>query len=230
MKKIGVLIADKDEYLPFVSSLSKTDYKKTDYLDKEGVIFSVCSAEVLAVNCGIGKVNAAAGAMYLIEKDCKAVLNFGMSGGLGNIKIGGYTFPKYFLEHDFDLSGIGYKPYFKPGQESPCFADRHLLEIAKDMGFELSNLAVCGDKFICDDNIRKELINNLNACSCDMESAAAAAVCNAAGIPFSSLRRISDDGGNNAANSHRAMNSLDNMNLPSAFLAYLKEVIEKYEF
>lgn len=230
MNKIGLLIADKDEYTPFVSSLSDIGYKKIDYLDKEGVIFNIGCAEVTAILCGIGKVNAAAGAMHLIDKGCKIVLNFGMSGGLAGIKRGACTFPELFLEHDFDLSEIGYMPYLKPGQSAPCFADKALLKIAKKIGFETSMLAVSGDRFICDDNLKNKLIKELGADSCDMETAAAAAVCNAANIPFSSLRRISDDGGSDALKTHRKMNSFDNMSLPNAFLTYLKEVIKNYEF
>ncbi len=230
MNKIGLLIADKDEYIPFVSSLSDIGYKKIDYLDKEGVKFNIGCTEVTSIFCGVGKVNAAAGAMHLIDTDCKIVLNFGMSGGLSGIKRGACTFPELFLEHDFDLSEIGYKPYFKPGQITPCFADKSLLAIAKNTGFETSRLAVSGDRFICNDNLKNKLIKELGADSCDMETAAAAAVCNAANIPFCALRRISDNGGNDALKNHREMNSFDNMSLPNIFLTYLKEVIKNYEF
>lgn len=230
IKKIGVVIADKDEFIPFAECVKKLDFKTFNFFKRKGISLRLGGAEVTCLNSGVGKVNAAAACMHLIDSDCKIILNFGMSGGLHNKSLGGFLFPKRFIEHDFDLSLIGYKPYFKPEQTEFPFADSKLLEIAVKMGFELSETAVSGDKFICDESLSRYLYESFNASSCDMESAAIAAVCNAAEVPFAALRRISDSADENAAKTHRNMNRLDNASLPEAFLIYLEQVIKDYEY
>ena len=57
---------------------------------------------------------------------------------------------------------------------------------------------VCGDCFVCDDLLKTELKLEYSATACDMETAAAAAVCYKFDIPFVAIRRISDDAGDNA--------------------------------
>ncbi len=229
IEKIGVIIADKDEFIPFAESVKNLDVKSFDFLKKKGMVLKLDGAEAICLSSGIGKVNAAAACMHLIDIGCRIVLNFGMSGGLYNKSLGGFLFPKRFIEHDFDLSPIGYKPYFKPDQTEFPFADSRLLEIAKALGFDLEETAVSGDKFICDESTSRFLYESFNASSCDMESAAIAAVCNAADIPFAALRRISDGADENAAKNHRNMNMFDNASLPEVFLKYLQQVIKDYE-
>ena len=60
--------------------------------------------------------------------------------------------------------------------------------------------------------------------SCDMESAAVAYVCDLAGIPFAAIRRISDDAGNDAADSYTDMNNLRE----DVLIDLLIEAVEKF--
>ena len=54
--------------------------------------------------------------------------------------------------------------------------------------------------------------------SCDMETAAIADICQSASVPFASLRKISDDAGESAAESYRDMNTYGNISLSLAVL------------
>ncbi|MBR4762255.1 MAG: hypothetical protein IK086_06430, partial [Clostridia bacterium] len=79
-KKIGVIVADRDEYIPLSNCISGAEELKTPFA--AAVKFNCGGAEVAAVLCGIGKVNAASAAMYLACGGCDLILNYGLSGGI----------------------------------------------------------------------------------------------------------------------------------------------------
>ena len=72
--------------------------------------------KLILVESGIGKVNAAVAATALAEQGVHIILNCGLSGGISGIGKNEISIPNKFLEHDFDLSGLGYKLCQKPGQ------------------------------------------------------------------------------------------------------------------
>ncbi len=215
-KKIGIVIADEDEYIPFFNSVEKKTEYDTPF--KKSVAFKIGKVSFIAVCCGIGKVNAAACTMFLIGCGCDAIFNFGLSGGLKGVKRGQFILPESFLEHDFDLTPLGYKPCEKPSQEYIYTADKKLLSLFLEAsGAEVTSAAVCGDRFISDEVSRKFLIDTFSASSCDMETAAIASVCHMTKTPFVSLRRISDDAGDDAADSYGEMNENEGKTLAGVF-------------
>ncbi|MBR4909885.1 MAG: 5'-methylthioadenosine/S-adenosylhomocysteine nucleosidase [Clostridia bacterium] len=224
-KKIGIIVADEDEYNPFIAKISGCAALKTPFRAAAG--FTLNDTGIIAVNCGIGKVNAAAAAMYLIDSGCDLLLNFGLSGGIKNVRRGDYILPEKFLEHDFDLTPLGYAPCEKPGQAYVYNADKSLLDIISSAGIaKRGGTAVCGDRFVSDSASREFLINTFSATSCDMETAAVAGVCSMTGIPFLALRRISDDAGEGAAESYGDMNTGEGVTLGETFFKCLKIICE----
>ena len=224
-KKIGAIVADEGEYYPFFNSVSGAVSVDTPF--KDAFKFSCGKSEVYVLFCGIGKVNAAAGTMYLIDLGCECILNFGLSGGLKGVKTGEFIVPDKFIEHDFDLTPLGYKPCQKPGQEYIYYADKKLSDIFNSTGFvKLTGTAVCGDKFISDKETGEYLIKAFSATSCDMETAAIASVCFISKIPFAALRRISDGADEDAADSYRDMNTNEGITLGEAFIKCLKGVTD----
>lgn len=228
--KIGIIVADTDEYKPFAEQIEKGEYEEFTFLKRKGHRFSVNKKngadEVISVLCGIGKVNATAAAMHLVDIGCDVILNYGLSGGVFGIARGEITAPDKFLEHDFDLSGIGYALCEKPLQEYIYSADENLLQIAENVIENLkTGTAVSGDHFICDSITRNNLKDNFCAMSCDMETAAIAYVCSRADIPFLALRRISDDAGESATEAYREMNAMDDTLLSDYILKIIKEIV-----
>ncbi len=226
--KIGIIIADIDEYRPFAEKIKKGEYKNYSFLNREGLEFSIENKTniytVIAILCGIGKVNATAIATHFVDIGCDYILNYGLSGGVSGISRGEITAPDKFVEHDFDLTGIGYKPFEKPLQNYIYSANEGLLSIAKTVIPNIKfGTAVSGDHFVCDVQKREYLKTEVCAMSCDMETAAIAYVCEFSNTPFLSLRRISDDAGSDATDSYREMNSQDNTLLSD----YLMEIINK---
>lgn len=209
MKKIGIIVADGDEFKPLADTITGGEYSGELFLKKRILKFKISDdTEVFAMLCGIGKVNAAASAAHLVDIGCDIILNYGLSGGISGVKRGDICVCDRFLEHDFDLTTIGYKPCEKPGQAYIYEADSRLLKLIKDMlpGIK-QGTAATGDRFVCDASLRDFLKNEFNAMSCDMETAAVAYVCEYAGVPFAAVRKISDDAGADAADSYREMNS-----------------------
>ncbi len=228
--KIGIVVADIDEYKPFKETILKENFENISILKREAHKFYVNNngkkAEVISVLCGIGKVNAASAATKLIDEGCNVILNYGLSGGIAGIKRGEITAPDRFIEHDFDLTGIGYKLCEKPLQDYIYYANKKLLDISNKVIKNIKyGTAVSGDHFICDTNKRENLKNNFNAMSCDMETAAIAYVCTYSDIPFLSLRRISDDAGESATDSYREMNTQDDTLLSDYILEIIKELL-----
>lgn len=222
-EKIGIVIADIDEYEPFLKTLSlKNDY---DTPFNNSVTFKLGKSQVYAVCSGVGKVNAAAATMFLITRGCEAIFNFGLSGELSGVRPGEFILPESFMEHDFDLTPLGYKPCEKPGQVYIYKADPDLIKIFNNKcGAGIKSLAVCGDRFISDTKTRDFFINEFSASSCDMETAAMASVCHLMGIPFLSLRRISDNASDDAAENYREMNRNEGGNLAETFISCLRSV------
>lgn len=209
MKKLGIIVADSDEFSPLAETVTRGGYSEEFFLKRRILKFKITeNTEAYAMLCGIGKVNAAAATAHLVDIGCEIILNYGLSGGISGVNRGDICVCNKFLEHDFDLTTIGYKPCEKPGQAYIYEADKHLFKLIKEMlpGIK-TGTAATGDRFVCDPVLRDFLKNEFNAMSCDMETAAIAYVCEYAGIPFAAVRKISDDAGADAADSYREMNS-----------------------
>ncbi len=198
MKNIGIIVADRGEFQPLIDKIDS--YENIGYFGRDCCVFKLGGYTVYAVLCGIGKVNASSAAMFLYHKNCDIILNYGYSGGISGVRKGDTVIADSFLEHDFDLVCLGYKPCEKPEQEYIYSADKQLTELLyKICSGAKCGLAVSGDRFISDDKLRCSLRDMFNAVSCDMETAAIASVCHQTGMRFACVRQISDDAGNDAA-------------------------------
>ena len=209
IKKIGIIVADKDEFAPLEEKIKKGEYIEKTFLKRKILEFKIGTIEICAMLCGIGKVNAAAGAAHLVDTGCEIILNYGLSGGISGIRRGEICLCNKFLEHDFNLTTIGYKPCEKPDQDSYIYnSDKRLNSIIKSLLPDIKEgLAVTGDCFVCDEKLRSFLKEEFGAMCCDMETAAIAYVCEYAGVPFAAVRRVSDDAGETALESYREMNT-----------------------
>lgn len=230
MIKIGIVVADVDEYEPFANTIEKGKYEEYSFLGRKAHKFFVDNgknkAEVISILCGIGKVNATAAAMHLVDIGCNVILNYGLSGGVSGILRNQISAPDKFLEHDFDLTVLGYEIGEKPIQKYIYKADEKLINIAKKVIPDLKiGTAVCGDHFICDDTVREVLTQKFCAMSCDMETGAIAYVCEFSNTPFLALRRISDDAGNDAHESYTEMNTSGETLLSDYIIEIIKEYI-----
>ncbi len=222
--KIGIIIADKDEYAPIENYSAKgMEEKPLGFM--QGHIIPIPNANLRTVLCGIGKVNAAVAATMLLQEGVDIVVNFGLSGGIDGVNRGETIIASRFLEHDFNLTALGYAVGEKPGQQYIYDADERLVKHFSEMykGIKTGTV-VTGDSFVSDPKVRDMLKDTFGAIACDMETAAIAYCCHAMKVPFVSLRRISDDAGESATDDYRDMNNLVDSSLMQIVFDGLKSL------
>ena len=156
---------------------------------------------VVLVRCGIGKVNAAICAQVLILRfGVGKVINTGVAGSLNPfLSIGDIVISKDAVQHDMDVSGLGYGPGIIPDQEESFFpADEELrrraMAAAAAVEVQVSEGRVAsGDQFIADSMKKQQIAGTFFADCCEMEGAAIAQVCYLNHVPFVIIRAISDN-------------------------------------
>lgn len=149
--------------------------------------------EALVSQCGIGKVNAALGAMRIIaEERPDAIISTGVAGGVDDsVKTMDVVAGAETCYHDV-WCGKGNEKGQVQGLPPRFAADQRLLKVARDMGLKCG-LICTGDRFIEDRAEELKVKGDFpEALAVDMESAAMAQACHLAGTPFLSMRIISD--------------------------------------
>ena len=155
---------------------------------------------LVLMQSGIGKVNAAVGAVELIAH-CQpdALVNTGVAGGIDtSLSVMDVVAGATVAYHDVDCG-----PENEPGQVQglpPVFpADGRLLGIATSLTTTtriVPGLICSGDQFITDrEQLARIKARFPQALAVDMESGALAQVCHLYGVPFLSFRIISDTPG-----------------------------------
>lgn len=206
MFTVGLVIADKDEYVHVIKELGDG----ATACDVEGLIGHTAvlhgnghDIRLRTVCSGIGKVNAAIAATLLAD-GCDLMINAGLSGGFGEVSKYDIVLGTEFVEHDFDLTPIGYKPSQKPGEDKHYTSARELNDdICAKFPFIKKGLFATGDGFVCTEEKHDFLAEHFSPIACDMESAAIAAVAARFDIPFVSLRMISDGADDESSETYR---------------------------
>lgn len=176
-----------------------------DVSQKAGLEFhagKLSGVEVVVVQSGIGKVNAALCTQALIDLySPEFIVNTGIGGSLdSDITIGDIVVSSNLVQHDVDVTALGYQLGEIPGRDGLDFpADERCvsaaLEAARDLGFTAtSGRIVSGDQFIAGEDAKQQLTSNFSGLCCEMEGAAIAQVATANAVPFVVIRTISDNG------------------------------------
>lgn len=232
--KIGLIVADDMEYAAW-EELVGEKLKRKDFYTRKGhsLVLEKNDKRIVihSVLCGIGTVNATAAAMYLVQNGADVLLNYGLSGGISSVFRGEDVVGVSFVEYDFDLTGCGYKKCEKPMQDYIYSADAALTEIISNEGGGLKKCNIAsGDRFVSDPVLRDVLKNEFGINACDMETAAIAYVAHLTGTPFASLRRVSDDAGEEATDAYHEMNNKPMSDLPALLLRSVETFFDKNSF
>lgn len=225
-KKYLLLIADIDEFAPFTDSLKANGVKIKEYIFKgmKALDFSHGALDITAVCFGIGKVNAATGAsLALADGKYDGVINTGWSGAVSGVFKGDILVADSCVECDCDFTALGKKPGEKPCQDKYIYScSCPLAEKIKTIdGFTHGPIG-CGDLFLCDSEKSEEYKKNFGIKAFDMESGALASVCELLGVPFVSIRKISDNASDAALSEYRS-------NLSESFEAFYDIVIKVFD-
>ena len=156
----------------------------------------------VVVKCGIGKVNAGTCAQLLINVfGADRIINTGVAGSLdAAIDIGDIVVSTDAVQHDFDLTPLGYAPGELDGLGSPSLpADETMRRSAvKAVGgcapeVHVFEGRVCtGDQFISSAEQKEAILSQFGGLCCEMEGGAIAQICCQNNVPFVIIRAISD--------------------------------------
>lgn len=187
---IVFVIAMESEAKPVIEKFETLTKKRVHGRD---IYFGkLCGIYTAAAVCGVGKVNAAAGAQYAI--DCLGadrIINIGVAGGLnGNCRVAEMYGIDAAVQYDFDLVQLNGTPMGTLNEYSQPYLDISTVPL-----YPLRKLA-SGDRFNDDRADFELLTKELKADIRDMEGGAMAHVCRHAEIPFFSFKAISDIAGN----------------------------------
>lgn len=196
--KIGIITAMSSEQKQLANQLENpTERKEGPFSYTEGTIKN---NTIILMQCGIGKVNAAAGAVEMIRNfapDC--IISTGVAGGIDScLNVMDVVVSSRIVYHDVwcgegnaygQIQGL---PLYFTGNET-----LYQCAISLDTETAIHGGLICsGDKFITD---RQELetikANFPEGLAVDMESASIAQVCHLYEVPFISFRIISDTPG-----------------------------------
>ena len=197
---IGIIGAMDEEINPLLEAAQVKNSRVVAGMEYcEGVLEG---KPVVIVKCGMGKVNAGICANTLINDfDCSKVINAGAAGSLDNqIDIGDVVVSVDAVQHDFDVSVIGFKkgeiPYtglyaFPADEAMRKAAVEAVREAAPEVGV-FEGRVCSGDQFIATSEQKEQITSNFGGMCSEMEGAAIAQVCHLNGTPFVIIRAISD--------------------------------------
>lgn len=197
---IGIIVAMRKELdllLPLLENVREAT-NINGYKFHRGTIGS---HQVIAMQCGIGKVNAAMGTLTLIDRyEPELLINTGVAGGtdpsmhvLDMLVATSVSYHDVWCGPETDYgaaAGLGvymqaYSPVVKECQK--------LFKGNKTVHF---GLLCSGDRFIASEAEVKEIKSHFpEALATDMEAGAIAQVCILRGVPFNVIRVISDTPG-----------------------------------
>ena len=178
---------------------------ETEVLD-EPCKFKAYSSEKfdsLFIISGIGKVSSSCAltrAIFKYKLEIEAIINVGVAGSINASKAGilDAVISTSLVQHDVDTTAVGDPAGFISGINKVYFdADENiskkLVKAASNVGVKpVEGRVASGDQFIATDEQRKRISETFGAITVDMEAAAEAQVAYMLGIPFCSLKVISD--------------------------------------
>ena len=152
---------------------------------------------------GVGKVNAALCTQTLIDNyNPNYIINTGVAGAIDDsLDIGDIVISTCVLEHDVDVTALGYKKSEIPDMTNSRFeANQGIVDLAYNISVGIMDAAkvtrgliVTGDQFISSTEDKKRLQDEFDPLCTEMEGGAIAHVASINNIPFIIIRSISDN-------------------------------------
>lgn len=192
-QRLGIIAATENEINPFLKQLAAVKVQSRAMLTFHMGTYK--NVEVIALYCGVCKVNAAIAAQLLIsECDVTNVIMIGVAGAMDeSLQIAdtvvasevGYhdVAPNILTEYHPWLNNI----YFQTDED----VHKAIMAANAQDKTVLSGRMVTGEAFIDQDG-REQIMQAHYPLCVDMETAAVAHVCYANNIPFAAIRSISD--------------------------------------
>ncbi|GED44247.1 5'-methylthioadenosine/S-adenosylhomocysteine nucleosidase [Vreelandella aquamarina] len=199
MQRIGIIGAMAQEVNILAGQLDNAErYEHAGFVFHTGTRHGL---EVIILQSGIGKVNAAVGTAILLERhQPDAIINTGSAGGFAtDLAIGDVIISDEVRHHDVDAVVFGYELGQVPGMPAAYHADSRLRDIARGAIAALGEVNVregmiaTGDAFMADpERVATTRAQFPTMLAVEMEGAAIAQTCYLYGCPFVVIRALSD--------------------------------------
>lgn len=198
---IGIIGAMESEVTAIYDKMTSKEI-----VEHNGIKFykgQLSNKDVVVIQCGIGKVNAALCTQLLILKfNVDKVVNTGIAGATGDgLNIYDFVVSTSAVYHDFDTQFFGYKLGQVPGLPESFAADSKLADVAVS-AFNNSDLSkdhkitkgliASGDQFIAGGEKKNFIVSNFHPQCVEMEGCAIAHTCYKNNVPFVIIRCMSD--------------------------------------
>lgn len=197
--KLGIIGAMQEEVetlLEHMENKNRTCRAGSDFYEGR-----LSGLDVVVVQCGIGKVNAALCTQILCDcYDVTHLVNTGIAGSLNAaLDIGDMVVSQDAMYHDFDCGPFGYPIGKVPGMDTIAFpASQQMIQLAFDAaeavhpGHTKIGRVASGDQFVADSELKTRIITNTQALCTEMEGTAIAQTAYRNQLPFVIIRAISD--------------------------------------
>jgi len=199
VQRIGIIGAMAQEVNILAGQLDNAErYEHAGFVFHTGTRHGL---EVIILQSGIGKVNAAVGTAILLERhQPDAIINTGSAGGFAtDLAIGDVIISDEVRHHDVDAVVFGYELGQVPGMPAAYHADSRLRDIARGAIAALGEVNVregmiaTGDAFMADpERVATTRTQFPTMLAVEMEGAAIAQTCYLYDCPFVVIRALSD--------------------------------------
>ena len=199
MTKLGIIGAMEIEVAILKSKLENAVVTKIGPMEFfEGTL---AGCQVVIVMCGVGKVHAAMCTQVLCGHfGVTHIVNTGVAGSLdAQLDICDVLVSTDAVQHDMDVTQLGYEVGKVPGLDTTAFAaDEHLVKLAFEEseclrpGHTRLGRVATGDQFVCSNAQKTKIIADTGASCTEMEGGAIAQTAYVNQVPFVILRAISD--------------------------------------
>lgn len=207
MKRYGIIAAMNEEMQEIEKIMEEKQIQEIYELNF--IKGKINNTQVVLVEAGVGKVNAARTTQILIDNfNVDAIINVGSAGSSNDeLDIGDIVIGNKIVQHDFDITAFGHPKGYISNVGQYLEGDNLLIEKMQatisnmqdsDFKIKIGTIA-SGDIFCTELKMKEKIRNKFNADAIEMEGAAIAQVCKLDNIPFLVIRSISDkpDGNNN---------------------------------
>ena len=206
MKKYGIIAAMEEEMQEMKNIMDKKEFQKIYELNF--IKGKINEDEVVLVEAGVGKVNAARTTQILLDNfTVDAIINVGSAASANDdLEIGDIVIGNKIVQHDFDITVFGHPKGYISNVGQFLESDGNLIErmqqtisTMKDNEFKIKiGTIASGDIFCTELKMKDKIRSKFNADAIEMEGAAIGQVCKLDNIPFIIIRSISDKpNGNN---------------------------------
>jgi len=206
MGTFGIIAAMQEEMKEIQKIMTETTNVKIYELNF--IQGKINNTEVVLVEAGIGKVNAARTTQLLIDNfKVDGIINVGAAGSSNDeLDIGDIVIGEKIVQHDFDITAFGHPKGYISNVGQFVESDKTLIEKIektiskiqdKDFKIKIGTVA-SGDIFCTEVKMKEKIRSKFGADAIEMEGAAIAQVCKLDNVPFIVIRSISDSpNGNN---------------------------------